>query len=177
MNAKSLTASVLALLGPTVALHAYAEIYMSDTQAADTLLPGQKLERREVDLTPEEIAKIENVSTQKVRAPKLKTFVGPNKDVVFIDQVLGKHEFITYAVGIKADGKVAGIELIEYRESYGQGVRKPEWRNQFIGKDATSKLKVGDDIHNLSGATLSSTHLTEGVKRILATYGLVRNRL
>lgn len=177
MNSKHLSASVLALLGPTVALHAYAEIYMSEAEAAGTLLSGQKLERREIELTPEQIAKIESLSTQKVRTPKMKAFVGPGKDVVFIDQVLGKHEFITYAVAVKADGKVAGIEIIEYRESYGQNVRKPEWRGQFVGKDVASKLKVGDDIRNLSGATLSSVHITEGVKRLLNTYGLIRERL
>jgi hypothetical protein len=34
-----------------------------------------------------------------------------------------------------------------------------------------SSLKVGSDIRNISGATLSSLHVTEGVKRILAAYG------
>jgi len=50
-------------------------------------------------------------------------------------------------------------------------VRKPGWLAQFVGKTSASRLKVGDDIRNISGATLSSAHVTEGVKRILATYG------
>jgi hypothetical protein len=32
---------------------------------------------------------------------------------------------------------------------------------------------VGRDIQNLSGATLSSQHLTDGIRRILATYAFV----
>ena len=35
-------------------------------------------------------------------------------------------------------------------------------------------LKVGADIRNISGATLSSMHVTEGVKRILDAYGHLR---
>jgi Na+-transporting NADH:ubiquinone oxidoreductase subunit NqrC len=63
------------------------------------------------------------------------------------------------------------VEILQYRESYGGEVREPSWLGQFIGKTAASPLKVGSDIRNISGATLSSLHLTEGVKRILATYG------
>ena len=37
-----------------------------------------------------------------------------------------------------------------------------------------SPLKVGADIRNISGATLSSMHVTEGVKRILDAYGHLR---
>jgi len=34
-----------------------------------------------------------------------------------------------------------------------------------------SALTVGQDIRNISGATLSSQHVTQGVKRVLAAYG------
>jgi Na+-transporting NADH:ubiquinone oxidoreductase subunit NqrC len=50
-------------------------------------------------------------------------------------------------------------------------VREPGWLAQFVGKSSSSPLKVGSDIRNISGATLSSLHVAEGVKRILATYG------
>ena len=39
-----------------------------------------------------------------------------------------------------------------------------------IGPDPTP-LEVDQDIRNISGATLSSHHVTEGVKRILGQYG------
>ncbi len=34
-------------------------------------------------------------------------------------------------------------------------------------------LKLTEDIQNISGATLSSKHITDGVRRLLATYELV----
>jgi hypothetical protein len=88
-----------------------------------------------------------------------------------LDHVIGKHLYIDYAVAIDTGGRVMRVEVLQYRESYGGEVREPGWLAQFVGKSAGSALKVGSDIRNISGATLSSMHLTEGVKRVLATYG------
>jgi hypothetical protein len=88
-----------------------------------------------------------------------------------VDHVIGKHLYIDYAVALDPSGRVMRIDILQYRESYGGEVREPGWLAQFVGKSSGSALKVGGDIRNISGATLSSLHVTEGVKRILATYG------
>jgi hypothetical protein len=90
------------------------------------------------------------------------------------DRVVGKHLYIDYAVALSPAGAVQRVEILEYRESYGGEIRSPSWLAQFVGKTTGSALRINGDIRNISGATLSSTHVTEGVKRILATYG---NRL
>src|SRR5512143_3485385 len=89
-----------------------------------------------------------------------------------IDEVLGKHERIKYAVALGPDGAVRGLEILEYNESYGYEVRDAAWRGQFAGKTAASPLKLGADIRNVSGATLSCKHITGGVKRVLVMYEL-----
>lgn len=91
--------------------------------------------------------------------------------VFVVDRVIGKHEFIAMAVGINANGTVKQIEIMDYRESYGYEVRDASWRAQFVGKSANSQLELDADIKNISGATLSSKHVTDGVKRILQKYG------
>ena len=88
-----------------------------------------------------------------------------------LDHVIGKHLYIDYAVALDTSGRVMRVEILQYRESYGGEVREPGWLAQFVGKTSSSSLKVGSDIRNISGATLSSQHLTEGVKRVLGTYG------
>jgi Na+-translocating ferredoxin:NAD+ oxidoreductase RnfG subunit len=87
-----------------------------------------------------------------------------------VDQVLGKHEYITYALGLTATGAVKQIEILDYRETYGYQVRDESWRQQFVGKTAESPLNLDRDIRNISGATLSSRHITDGVRRLLVTY-------
>ena len=91
---------------------------------------------------------------------------------VMVDDVVGKHELITYAVGIGSDGVVRGVEILDYRETRGGEVRDPRWRAQFVGKHHGAPLALDDDIQNISGATLSCRHITDGVRRLLALYEL-----
>jgi len=93
---------------------------------------------------------------------------------VVIDNVIGKFELITYAVAIGTDGAIRQIEILSYRESHGGEVRLPAWRKQFVGKTVAGPLRVGDDIANISGATLSCTHVTDGVRRIVAVLQVAR---
>src|SRR5215467_859653 len=84
------------------------------------------------------------------------------------DRVIGKHLYIDYVVALDPGGRIRSVEILQYRESYGGEIRSPSWLAQFVGKTSASALQVGTDIRNISGATLSSHHVTEGVKRIMA---------
>jgi FMN-binding domain len=88
-----------------------------------------------------------------------------------VDHVIGKHLYIDYAVTLDAGGRVQRVDILQYREAYGGEVRDRSWLNQFVGKSGASTLRVGVDIRNISGATLSCNHLTEGIKRIVSRYG------
>ena len=70
-----------------------------------------------------------------------------------VDEVVGKHEFITFAIGITREGAVKQVEIMEYRESYGHEVRNEGWRKQFVGKNKADKLRVSEDIASISGAS------------------------
>lgn len=85
---------------------------------------------------------------------------------VVTDAVIGKFELINYAVALAPNGEIRDVEILAYRESHGFEVRNKPWRSQFAGKSAGSPLRIGDDIANISGATLSCTHITDGVRRI-----------
>ena len=93
--------------------------------------------------------------------------------VFVLDHVFGKHDVIDYAVAVSPEGKVLQVEILEYREHYGGEIRAAKWLEQFKGKTASSKLKLNDDIHNISGATISCRNVTDGVRRVLATFELV----
>ena len=149
-----------------------AEVYFTVEQVQQALFPGETLTVQPLTLTREQIGAIEKASGVRVREPQLQLWRASGGGSMFIDRVLGKHEFITYAVALDADGAVRQIEILEYRETYGGEVRNPRWRAQFAGKRAGAALKVDDDIQNISGATLSSVHITEGVRRLLATYAV-----
>lgn len=152
---------------------AWAASYLSVEQAQQAIFAGVQLVKRELQLTPEQRQAVEKSCGIKVRNPKLAAWKAPDGAWFLVDEVIGKHEFITYAVGITAEGAVRQIEVMDYRENYGSEVRQPEWRKQFAGKKHGDGFKLDRDIKSISGATLSSRHITEGVKRLLATYELV----
>ena len=89
---------------------------------------------------------------------------------LIVDQVIGKSELITYALALDAAGGVISVEVLEYRESHGGEIRMPAWRKQFVGKTPADAGALGGEIKNISGATLSCRHLTEGVQRLLKLY-------
>lgn len=151
----------------------FATVYMSAADAVALIFPGETLEHREVTLTKQQQQEIQRRSGIKVVTPKLDVWRGQHGEIVLIDRVTGKHELITYACGISPDGAIKQVEILEYRETYGGAIRDARWREQFAGKRAAAPLTLGDDIRNISGATLSCRHVTEGVRRLLASYELV----
>jgi len=150
----------------------YATTYFSTEEAQQAIFPGEKLTPAFFMLSDAQAKKIEDTTDVNVRHKDIKAWKASGGGWFFLDEVVGKHEFITYAVGLNADGSVKQIEIVDYRESYGYEVRNPDWRRQFIGKTAAAPLKLEQDIHNISGATLSARHVTDGVKRVLATYAI-----
>jgi Na+-translocating ferredoxin:NAD+ oxidoreductase RnfG subunit len=89
------------------------------------------------------------------------------------DRVIGKHLYIDYSIALDPAGRIRQVDILQYRESYGGEIRSASWLAQFVGKTNASPLQVDNDIRNISGATLSSHHVAEGVKRIMA----IANRL
>ncbi|WP_448568417.1 FMN-binding protein [Thalassotalea ganghwensis] len=87
-----------------------------------------------------------------------------------VDDVVGKHEYITYALALNEEGRVLGIEIMSYRETHGDEIRQQSWRNQFVDKQLGDAFKLDEDIINISGATLSCRNVTDGVHRLLVMY-------
>jgi Na+-translocating ferredoxin:NAD+ oxidoreductase RnfG subunit len=149
---------------------AYGTTYLTVEQAQQAIFPGEQLSRAFITLTNEQAREIARRSDASLRHKEIQLWKAANGGFFIVDEVVGKHEFITYAVGLNADGTVKQIEIMIYRESYGYEVRNAGWRAQFVGKNASAPLKLDKDIKNISGATLSCRHIADGVKRILATY-------
>jgi FMN-binding domain len=89
---------------------------------------------------------------------------------VFVDEVIGRQNLITYAVGIDVDGELRNLEIMAYRESHGGEIRNPAWRAQFNRRSDLDQLRFRTDIKNISGATLSSEHVTQGVRWLKALW-------
>jgi Na+-translocating ferredoxin:NAD+ oxidoreductase RnfG subunit len=173
-----------AALGAAAALwntRVFAATFMDIAQARKLLLPqAATFQLLQLGLDAPALAALAQASSTRI-PPRYNPAAWAGLDAqgrragfVLADQVIGKYELIDYAAGFLPDGAVTQVEVLAYRESHGAEIRNLAWRQQFAGRKGPAQLRFGDDIRNISGATLSSQHLTEGMQRLAA---IVQTRL
>ncbi|MBI3540922.1 MAG: FMN-binding protein [Deltaproteobacteria bacterium] len=89
-----------------------------------------------------------------------------------IDSEVGKTEPITFLTTIHPDGSVKEVEILVYREPQGSEVHEKRFLKQYEKKKSTDPIRVGQDITNISGATISAHSVSNGVKRDLILWDL-----
>jgi Na+-translocating ferredoxin:NAD+ oxidoreductase RnfG subunit len=154
---------------------AIAASYLSTEAAQRALFPqAQEFTAVAVTPTPAQLATIAKAAGRQAGHGDLHLWVAKRGAEVlghvFVDEVVGREDFITYAVGIDAQGALLPVEILEYRESHGGEIRNARWLAQFAGRRSPESLRFRTDIKNIAGATLSSEHVTAGVRRILALW-------
>jgi electron transport complex protein RnfG len=154
-----------ALVG-SIAQVAYATQYMSVEQAQRAAFPQAREFRTIAAADAKLAASIGAPAGWSPRIWQART-ADQLQGWLIVDQVLGKSELITYALALDAGGAVISLEVLDYRESHGGEIRLPAWRHQFAGKTSKDAGQLTREIRNISGATLSCRHLTEGVQRLL----------
>ena len=158
---------------------AFATEYLTVAQVQTLAFPeADAFEPRQTLLDPAALLRLQAPAVSQLARGALGYSIASKAGVVLgavaVDEVIGKYERIRFAVALDADGLVKQIEILSYSESHGQEVRLPAWRKQFAGKPATAALQVGRDIANISGATLSCTHVTDGVRRLVTALAALR---
>lgn len=175
-NIPGFIALPLAVITPAaIVSHAHAEDYLTIAQAQQLLFPNAKVFLESaINLTDDQRDHIKKIAGVRQRTQVQQNwraeYDGKLLGYFLVDDVIGKHEFITYATAISPEGKVLGIEILSYRETHGGQIRKPEWRTHFKDKTLGDQFKLNKDIPNISGATLSCRNVTDGVKRLLAIH-------
>ena len=169
---KSLNLAALAL-ATSASSGAFATQYLTVEQAQQVMFPDATAFRdANLQLSGAQMQQVEKLSGLPARSVGWRVFAAYKGDdrlgYVVLDDVVGKFELISYAVAVNPDASIKQIEILTYRESHGFEIKSPAWRKQFVGKTVASGLSIGDGIASISGATLSCTHVTDGVRRIAA---------
>ena len=175
MNARDWSAFLLPMA--VLATPAGATDYLSIAQAQTLLFPAASgFSEQTLKLDAGRRDAIKAASGLRQRWEEQKAWRAERDGILLgwmlVDEVIGKHEFITYAAAISPDGHVQGVEILSYRETHGGQVRDAGWRKRFVGKTLADPFKLDEDIPNISGATLSCRNVTDGVKRLLAIHKL-----
>lgn len=166
-------ATVLGVCAIAASGSAFATQYLSIDEAQHVLFQdATEFKPILLALSTEQMRQVEKLSGLPARSVQWRVMSAWHGETllgyVVFDDVVGKYELISYAVGMNRDATVGQIEILAYRESHGFEIRNAAWRKQFAGKSVQAGLTVGEGIANISGATLSATHVTDGVRRIAA---------
>lgn len=150
-------------------------LYLTPSQAEEQLLPPHDTVRKEVMVpTADDRAWLRG---QLGYAPARTRYIwrvaehdGRAIGYLLIDNQLGKHEPITFAVALDATGRVSDVAILVYREPRGDEVRRASFLRQFAGRAFGEPLRLDKEIVHVSGATISSRSTVHVVRRALALW-------
>lgn len=157
---------------------ANAEVYLTKEQALQLILGEHHGAVYEPHAVTQEIEK----EIRKLRLPRFLTkkihfFVkkgGEKKDwqYALIDNVIGKHQPITYIAGFDTNGHITQVEIMIFREIRGWEVRERRFLKQLEHHSPDDKTTATTPQH-ITGATISCEAITSAVRRAEAVWEMV----
>ena len=164
---------LVALSALAVSSQAFAVQYLSAEEARHAMFAeATAFKDISLNLNATQMNEVQKIAGVPARSVAWRVVAAYKGDALLgymvLDDVIGKYELISYAVGLNPDASVRQVEILNYRESHGAEIKNAAWRRQFVNKTAQNGLRAGEDIATISGATLSCTHVTDGVRRIAA---------
>ncbi|MCU0760369.1 MAG: FMN-binding protein [Steroidobacteraceae bacterium] len=137
-------------------------------EAQAKLAPGATLTPADFKLEPEQRSLLKESYKVPVMRPAVKAWRVSTGGWLFLDQVYGREDIVTYLVSVGDDNKVRGIEVLVCADGYCDLFSR-EWRANLVGR-THGKWMPEEVVPMVSGATLSCVHVAEGVKKILAIH-------
>lgn len=158
------------------------ELIKAEAALKNIFPAATNFEKSNVVLTEEQVRLIQEsagVSFEKTHSAKLIVYRIDASDKIigyaFEDVVVGKWAPIHYLVGLDLQGAVLQVVVLEYKEIRGRPVAKKRFLNQYKGKTIQDELMLRSDIDGVTGATISSRSMTDGVRKILHIFKMIKD--
>ena len=168
----------LVLAGLALVSNAGAKVYSTREAALQRVFGNARLERRTVFLTP---AQMDSVR-QRARAPLAHARVTfwqavdaegvAGRAYLDTDRVRSMDQTLLVVVG--PDGRTRHVEVLAFHEpeDYLPAAR---WFETLVGRTLSARIRPGDAVDAISGATLSVRATCTAVRRCLALDSIVRD--
>ncbi|MDH4070906.1 MAG: FMN-binding protein [Ignavibacteria bacterium] len=150
-----------------------AQVFSTRDEAISRLFPGREIHRKTLFLTDPEKRKIEEKAGTALGSKVVSYYIARGEEGVegylFFDTHTVRTMPETFMVAIRPDSTVARVEILAFHEpaDYLPGER---WLELFTGRPLTDDLWVKRAIPNITGATLSTRSINDGVRRFLAVF-------
>lgn len=166
---------LLAALIVVLCGRAQAKVYATQAQAIRAAFPARTVARKTLFLSAEQAARIEALARVKVDSRVVTYYVARDESgaasVAFFDRGLVRTMPMTYAVVVKAMGEVERVEILSFDEP-DDYLPPARWLGLYRGRPLNNDLAVGRGIPHITGASLTSQAVNDGVRRALATFAV-----
>ncbi|MBI3587499.1 MAG: FMN-binding protein [Ignavibacteriales bacterium] len=151
----------------------FGQVYLTKEQALKLYFPNATVERKTVFLTDQQVEKIQTQAKSKVESKLVTYYVGKGasgaEGYAFFETHVVRTLPETFMVVLEADGSIRAVEILAFYEP--EDYLPPKrWLALFQKKNVQSDLWLKRGVQNIVGATLSAQGITEGVRKVLATF-------
>ena len=152
---------------------ARAKSYQTQQQAIAAAFPSQQVERKTLFLTKEQSESIETLARAKVGSRVVSYYVSRSSagvsGVAFFDRQIVRDMPVSFMVAVKPSGEVDRVEILSFDEpaDYLPPLR---WLQLYRTSRLSDDLAIGRSIPHITGASLTSQAMNDGVRRALATF-------
>jgi Na+-translocating ferredoxin:NAD+ oxidoreductase RnfG subunit len=153
-----------------------AQAKLTKDEALALHFPGMSVERSTIFLTEDQQAAIQRAARARVESKVVTTYVarhlGRVAGTAFFETMTVRTMPATIMVVVDPDTSIRVVELLAFTEppDYQPSAR---WMSQFAGRTPADDLYLKRGVHAIAGATITAQTITDGVRRLLATYTIV----
>jgi len=149
-----------------------AKVFASQNQALAEAFPdATRIERSTRVLRADEVERIEALTRGEVESKIIVLHTAYQNDELLGHAHIDVHNVRTqpeaFMVVLAPSGVVRSVRVLAFHEPLDY-LPTDRWYAQFEGKSKQDRLRVGNDVHGVVGATLSARAASDGVRRMLA---------
>jgi hypothetical protein len=155
----------------------WAKVFSTQEAVLQKAFPSPvEVRRKTLFLTPEQVRDIERVARAKMTSPIVTYYQGWKNGkcvgTALFDTNIVRTMPMTYMALVKPDGTLGYVEVLSFYEPEDY-LPRAGWLRLFNGKALDDKLRLRWGIPNVAGASLTCQVMTDGVRRLLATYQVI----
>jgi hypothetical protein len=150
-----------------------AKTYLTQSQAIQAVFLASRVERKTVFLTKDQMAQIESLAGVKPDSSIVSYYVARRADgvegIAFFDRRIVRTMPVVYIAVVRPSGELDRVEILSFDEPEDYLPPSP-WLKLYRGRVLNNDLALGRGIPHITGASLTSQAMNDGIRLILATY-------
>lgn len=142
-------------------------------QVVQTAFPSYPVERKTLFLTAAQVQEIERLARTKMESRIVSYYVVRGTagvaGIAFFDRRMVRTLPVTYMAVVNSSGTLDRVEILSFEEP-DDYLPPARWLALYKNRSLDDNLAIGRGIPHITGASLTSQAMNDGLRMILATY-------